>query len=152
MNALSRAQRAYDNAQPAPMQTPYERWCEAYLVEVLKSDEINTATCVIETIPEQFDAFVHLLAERVPTFWPLALNDFRQKVGGLTGKALQARLDDGEIDALETVRLALLAPVEARRTWPVIVWAAADALHDAIIAAAPCWAWVRAIYDEGAGI
>src|SRR5699024_7578370 len=103
---------------------------------------------VLENLPVEFDAFVHLLAFQAPTFRPLALTEFRRFIDGMTSEEMQEALDDGEIDPLEIVRLALLASDETRRGWPVVVRAGADWLHDRIVDAAPTWAVVDRIYER----
>ena len=131
-----------------PKQAAYAAWCEAYLIEALKADEIETAVSVTENLPSEFDAFVHLLAFQAPMFRPLALTEFRRVIDGMTSTELQEALDDGEIDPLEIVRLALFASDETRRGWPVVVRAGADWLHDRIVDAAPNWGVVERIYER----
>ena len=45
-----------------PQRAAYDAWCEAYLVEALKSDEIETAFSAHENLESEFDALVMLLA------------------------------------------------------------------------------------------
>ena len=148
MSALSRAQAAYDNMAP-PEPSAFDLWCEqeGSLIEALQSDEIDTAVTVMEELQDDFDAFVHLLAFEAPTFKPLCLTEFRRIIDGMTRIQLQEALDDGEIDPLEIVRLALFAPDEVRSGWPVVVRCGADYLHDRILAVCDRWPVVERAFN-----
>lgn len=140
---------AYSEYRPDPT-TPYEAWCEAYLVEALKSDEIETAFSAQDRLESEFDALVAFLAFSAAEFRPLCLSEFRRQTFGMTRDELHEALDDGEIDPVEIVRLAVFAGDEARRTWAPHVRQAMDAFHDAVMADAPNWHWVRNIFDRRA--
>lgn len=140
---------AYSEYRPDPT-TPYEAWCEAYLVEALKSDEIETAMTVHDDMRTQFDATVLFLVFDAPRFSPICLKEFRRQTAHVTLDGLIALLDGGDIDPVEIVRLALFAGDEARQGWPVDVRHQMDRFHDQIIEAAPSWHWVRNIFDRRA--
>ena len=119
-----------------PQRAAYDAWCEAYLVEALKSDEIETAFSAQEHLESEFDALV------------LCLSEFRRQTFGMSRDQLQDALADGEIDPVEIVRLAAFAPDDARRTWAPHVRQAMDSFHDAVMKAAPTWGWVETIFER----
>ena len=130
-----------------PQRAAYDAWCEAYLVEALKSDEIETAFSAQEHLESEFDALVLFLAFSAAEFRPLCLSEFRRQTFGMSRDQLQDALADGEIDPVEIVRLAAFAPDDARRTWAPHVRQAMDSFHDAVMKAAPTWGWVETIFE-----